>query len=139
MPSDKKYSIWPALIIIVLAFGVPATIGTLEIRIAHNAHAETAAVLHLRAIARSENDYRKTNNGFSLKLEDLKDLPKPDDFYMIRYRQATPDSYIVMAWPKQPGKNGKRYFFMDQTGVVRYEVMQPAGPASEEVPPIEKE
>ena len=138
MPSAKKYSIWPALIILCLAFIAPITIGTIEVGIARNAHAETAAIARLQAISKAENDYRKANNGFSPRLEDLKDLPKPEDFYKYGYRQATADSYIAMAWPVQPGKHGKRFFFMDQSGVVRYEVMHPATPASNEVPPIEK-
>lgn len=138
MAPDQKYSLWPALTIIVLALAAPITIGTFEMRVARNAHAETAAIEQLHAIAQAENDYRKANNGYSANLADLKDLPKPENFYKIGYRQLSPDMYIAMAWPYEPGKHGKRYFFMDQSGIVRYEVMHPAGPFSNEVPALAK-
>ena len=65
MPSDKKYSIWPALFIICLAFIVPITIGTTEVRIARNAHAETVAIQQLQAIAKAENAFHEANRHFS--------------------------------------------------------------------------
>jgi hypothetical protein len=136
MPSDKKYSIWPALFIICLAFVVPITIGTAEVRIARNAHAETSAIQQLQAIAKSENTFRDANHRFSTNVEELKDLPKPEDLYQYDYRQLSPQSYVATAAPKQPGKHGKRYFAMDETGVVRYELLRPATTTSPEVPPI---
>jgi uncharacterized membrane-anchored protein YhcB (DUF1043 family) len=136
MPSDKKYSIWPALFIICLAFVVPITIGTAEVRIARNAHAETTAIQQLQAIAKAENAFRDVNHHFSSSLEELKDLPKVADLYQYDFRQVSPQSYLATAAPKQPGKQGKRYFAMDESGVVRYEVLRPATNTSPEVPPI---
>ncbi len=136
MPKDKKYSIWPAAFIICLAFVAPVTIGTIELRIARNAHAETDAVQKLHAIALAENEYRKSMNRFSSSLDELKALPNPEDSYRYDYRQLSADAYEVVASPKQPGKHGKRYFYVNQTGVVHYEILRPASPASPEVPPV---
>jgi hypothetical protein len=138
MPSEKKYSIWPAIVIALLAVVAPITIGTIETRIARNAQAETAVIDQLHAIAKAENEYRKANDSFSVKLEDLKVLPSTNRYYKIGYRLVSPDTYLTLAWPNEPGKHGKRYFFMDQSGVLRYEIMHAAGPASNEVPPVDK-
>ena len=136
MPKDKKYSIWPAAFIICLAFLAPVTIGTIELRIARNAHAETDAIQKLQAIALAENEYRKSMNRFSSSLEELKVFPRSEDFYRYDYRQLSPDSYETVAAPKQSGKHGKRFFYVNQTGVVHYEFLRPATATSPEVPPI---
>jgi hypothetical protein len=138
MPSEKKYSIWPALFIICVAFGLPITIGTIEVRVARNAHAETVAIQQLQAIAKAENDYRHAHNRFSTNLAELSGLPQAENSYQYDYRQLSPDAYTAVAGPTQPGKHGKRYFYMDQTGAVHYELLRPAGPASPEVPTLEK-
>lgn len=138
MPSSQKYSLWPAIFIICLAFIAPVTIGTIEMHIARNAHAETAAIQQLQAIAKGENDYHQARGDFSNQLQDLKDLPRAEDFYQYGYRRLSPLGYEVSASPKQPGEHGKRSFYMDQSGVVRYEVLRPAGATSPEVPPIGK-
>ncbi|MCI0723898.1 MAG: hypothetical protein L0338_33815 [Acidobacteria bacterium] len=43
------------------------------------------------------------------------------------------DSYTVHAWPKKPGSTGRRYFFTDQTGIMRVSESGPAGPSA---PPL---
>ncbi len=42
-------------------------------------------------------------------------------------------SYTINANPVAPGTTGQRYFFVDQTGVIRFNMAAPAGPAD---PPI---
>ncbi len=138
MKTKQKNAPWMIAIILVLAFGLPIGIGVLEVRIARNASAETAAIGYLQAVAKAQNDYRKANDTFAIKLDDLKGLPVLDGTYKVGYKKVTSDSYRAMAWPTQPGKYGRRYFFMDQSGVVRFEVMQPAGPMSQEVPAAQK-
>ncbi len=135
MPTDKKYSLWPALIIVCFAFGLPLTIGTFEVRIARNAHAEASALDQLQSIAKAEAAYRSMHNSFAPALEDLKDLPKPEGFYTYALRQLSPTAYVVTASPTEPGKHGKRYFFLDQTGTIRYEVLHPATATSPVIPP----
>ena len=134
MPSDKKYSLWPALIIVCLAFVAPVMFGTIELRIARNARAETAAITQMHAIAGAEAAYHSANNTYSKTLDDLKGLAKPENLYTYDYRQLSPTAYVVTASPTEPGKHGKRYFFLDQTGVIRYEVLHAASTTSPVIP-----
>ncbi len=138
METKKKTAPWLIAVVLLIAFGAPVAVGILEVRIARNAQAETAAIDYLKAVAKAQNDYRKANDTFAANLDDLKGLPSADTTYKIGYKKVTPDAYLVMAWPTQPGKRGRRYFFLDQTGVVRYDVMRPAGPMSQEVSQGEK-
>src|SRR4051794_25680590 len=99
MQTDKKSSPWILAVILILAFGLPIAVGTMEVRMARNAQAETTAIDYLHDIAKAEKDYRKANDGFAASLGDLKGLPATDTFYKIGYRQVSRDSYIAMAWP----------------------------------------
>ena len=137
MPSDRK-SFWPALIIIVIAFGVPLTISLIELRVARNAHAETSAIRYLESVANAESEYRKPHQGYTASLADLPTLPKPEPYYRYEYRKTATDGYVVTAEPVDPGKHGRRYFYMDQSGVITYEVLKPATPKSPEAPPLAK-
>jgi hypothetical protein len=137
MASDRK-SFWPALIIIVVAFGVPLTISLIELRVARNAHAETSAIRYLESVANAESEYRKPHQGYTTSLEDLHHLPKPEPYYRYNYRKTEKDGYVVTAEPTEPGKHGRRYFYMDQSGVITYEVLKPATPTSPEAPPLAK-
>ena len=136
MSTEKKSGLWPATVVIVLGIGVPLTIGSVELRIARNAHAETAAIEQLQTIAKAEDQYRRSNGSFSPQLDDLKGLPKPESFYRYSYRPTAPGAYVVTAAPVDPNRHGRRSFYMDQSGVVRYELAREAGPTSSPVPPI---
>src|SRR5712692_1653786 len=46
---------------------------------------------------------------------------------------ANPDRFAVNANPVSPGQSGERYFFVDQTMVIRFDTLGPASAAS---PPI---
>ncbi|MGB6198140.1 MAG: prepilin-type N-terminal cleavage/methylation domain-containing protein [Candidatus Acidiferrales bacterium] len=54
--------------------------------------------------------------------------------YSYSYSAASPDgggnidSYTINASPEIPGQTGVRYFYTDQTGVIRYNTSQTAGP-----------
>ncbi len=41
-----------------------------------------------------------------------------------------PEQYTVNANPISPGQTGERYFYVDQTNVIRWKVGGPAGPTS---------
>jgi type IV pilus assembly protein PilA len=45
-----------------------------------------------------------------------------------------PDAYTVNANPVSPGQTGERYFFVDQTNVIRYALGGPANSSSAPVP-----
>jgi hypothetical protein len=136
MPSEKKYPFWPALLIVCLAFLAPVTIGIFEVRVARNSHAESAAIDHLQAIARAEDSLRQVTGQYSAALDAVKDLPAAEPYYSYDYRQLSPSTYVATATPHEPGKHGKRFFYVDQSGVVRYEVLHPASATSPVVPPI---
>lgn len=59
--------------------------------------------------------------------------------YFITYMPGSQDasgkveSYSISAVPAEPGKTGRRFFFTDQSGIIRYSTSGPAGPSS---PPI---
>jgi hypothetical protein len=137
MPSDRK-SFWPALIIVAVAFGLPLTISLVELHIARNAHAETDAIRYLESVASAESEYRKPNKGYTASLAELPNLPKPEPYYRYQYRKTATDGYEVTAEPVEPGKHGRRYFYMDQSGVITYEVLHPATARSPETPPLAK-
>lgn len=40
------------------------------------------------------------------------------------------ESYSISAVPVEPGKSGRRYFFTDQSGIIRFRTAGPAGPSS---------
>jgi hypothetical protein len=134
MPSEKKYSLWPATIIICLAFVAPVTIGTIEVRTARNSHAETSAMQHLQAIAKAEVAYQQSHGEYPTTLDALNGLPAADPYYRYDYRKISASAYTITAAPREPGKHGKRFFYMDQAGVVRYELLRPATATSPEAP-----
>ncbi len=125
-PEKKKYSLWPAVVIICLAVVAPISIGTIEVGIARNARAEVVAIQQLEAVAAAESAYRLANQTFSASLDDLKDLPQPDPAYRYNYRRLSPETYVLTAEPTQPGKHGKRSFYLDQSEAIRSEVLHPA-------------
>lgn len=135
---ERNSSFWPALIIVCVAFGLPLGISLVEMRVARNAHAETSAIHYLLSVANAESEYHKPNKGYTNSLSELPNLPKPESWYRYDYRKNGTDGYIVTAEPLDPGHHGRRYFYMDQSGVVTYEVMKPATAKSPEAPPLAK-
>ena len=45
-----------------------------------------------------------------------------------------PDAFTINANPLSPGQTGERYFYADQTNVIRWALGAPAGPSSPPVP-----
>ena len=45
-----------------------------------------------------------------------------------------PDSFTINANPISPGQTGEKYFYVDQTNVIRYTFSGPAGPSSPPIP-----
>ncbi len=48
--------------------------------------------------------------------------------------QGKPDQYTVNANPVSPGQTGNRYFYVDQTNVIRFKLDGPAGANSTPIP-----
>lgn len=54
--------------------------------------------------------------------------------YQFLYTRPDPEHYTLLAQPITPGVNGNRYFFLDESGVLRARHGQAAGPTD---PPVE--
>lgn len=143
-----------AIILIIAAIAIPNFLKSKQ-----RAN-ETSAVASLRAIATTEVTYQTTyQRGYS---PDLQSLGPPvgggnpsatsadlidsvlasgiKSGYAIVYAaidadgNGQPDAFTVNGNPVSPGQTGEKYFYVDQTGVVRYNLGAPAGPTSDPVP-----
>ena len=52
-----------------------------------------------------------------------------DTGYVFAYRRTDPGSFELSACPTEPGKSGKRCFWLSQAGVLRQRSGAPAGPS----------
>jgi hypothetical protein len=95
---------------------------------------ETAAYLFLRAASDENRRLRARTGAYAGSIEDLSSS-MPDRFlrsrsaYQFRY-QVERDSFAIYAAPKKYRTTGVRSFFVDQTGVVRFELGGSAGASS---------
>ena len=134
-----------AVILIIAAIAIPNYISS---RMRAN---EGAAVQNMRTITTSELVYSTTYGiGFSTTLLQLQEngsivdqneaglidqvlASRTKGGYLYTYTVLTTDSlgnpttYSLTAAPKTPGSTGQRYYYTDQTGVIRYNVMAAAG------------
>lgn len=95
---------------------------------------ETAAYLFLRAVSDDNHKLKSQTGACANSLERLNSLKQAESkrarsAYEFRYH-ADGDSFAINADPKEYGKTGIRSFYIDQTGIVRYEAGKPAGAAS---------
>ena len=121
---------------------------------------ETGAVAALRAIATVQVNYQSTyDQGFAPSLAALGPPPAGaspsasaadliDALLASGSRQGytfvysaidpngdgKPDAFTVNANPIIPGQTGDRYFYVDRTNVIRFEVGKAAGPTSDPIP-----
>ncbi len=54
--------------------------------------------------------------------------------YLYTYEYQDDDNFRLLASPKTPGKTGVRYFYLDETGIIR---AKEGGPASESDPAVQ--
>ena len=132
-----------AIILIIAAIAIP---NLLRAKIAAN---EASAVGSMRTIVTGEISYASANwsnagvpIGFSAKLADLGGITcnpptstqtclidpilssasvatSPKSGYYFSYVQVSPTSFTLNGNPASPGQSGSRYFFADQSGVIR--------------------
>lgn len=129
--------------LIIAAIAIP---NLLRARITAN---ETSAVGSIRTLSRAVLEYASTNRKLPPDLQALgpqgADLIDPvlatghKSGYTFHYRpmdrsgDGSGDGYEIRADPVTPGTTGQRYFFVDETGVIR---MSSTGPANQDSPPI---
>ncbi len=96
---------------------------------------ESLAVGRLRDIFNRQEEFRAMHNGcFAKELSELRDARSRDQHYIYAL-EPLPDGgciakYTVTAFPVVVEKNSRRYFFMDETGTMRFEMMHPANSSS---------
>jgi len=120
-----------AIILIIAAIAIP---NLLRSKMAAN---EASAVGSLRTINTSSVAFSTTYGNYPTKLSDLGPSTAPSSSaadlidsalvtgvksgYTFAYAATSPfQSYTLTASPTTPGVTGQRYFFTDQSGVIRF-------------------
>jgi type IV pilus assembly protein PilA len=135
-----------AVILIIAAIAIPNYLAS---KMRAN---EASAAQNVRSITTSELIYSTTYSiGFSNTLVQLEESPTVTDQnhaglidevlasgtksgYAYTYTPLTfdtlgnPSTYSITAAPLVPGNTGQKYFYADQTSVIRYNLTAPAGP-----------
>jgi prepilin-type N-terminal cleavage/methylation domain-containing protein len=100
---------------------------------------EIAAISNLNTLGKSVQQYYMSNSyKYPASLDDLT-LPASDPPYITKemasgsfsgyqyeYIRVDDDRFYIKAKPKTPGKTGTRYFYLDETGVIRQNTQQEA-------------
>lgn len=123
-----------AVIAIIAAIAIPNFIRS---RMTAN---EASAIASLKTITTVNELYAVRFNTYAPALADLNTTGYVDDNlgsgsksgYLIVYAGGV-DSYTVSADPQTPGTSGARYFFTDESGVIRFNLAGPAGPGDSPV------
>jgi type IV pilus assembly protein PilA len=126
-----------AIILIIAAIAIP---NLLRSKMAAN---EASAVGSMRTINTSSVAFSTTYGNYPTKLSDLGPSTAPTSTaadlidsalvtgtksgYTFSYSAATPyQQYSIQAAPVNAGVTGQRYFFTDQSGVIRVNLSSPA-------------
>jgi prepilin-type N-terminal cleavage/methylation domain-containing protein len=137
------------LIEILVVVGIIAILATLVIpnilrsRINSN---EIAALSNLNTLGKAVQQYYMSNGyRYPANLTDLA-LPNSNPPYITQemasgsfsgyqyaYTYVDDDSFYIKANPRAPGRTGVRYFYLDETGVIRQNVQEEA---DENDPPV---
>jgi len=98
---------------------------------------EASAVAQLRNIAQEREKFRDTHKGcFASELGQLPNITSKRHHYIYEL-QSTPSSeeacvkrYVVTASPLRTGKTNGRYFSIDETATIRFEMTHSANTSS---------
>ena len=147
------------LMIVIAIIAIIAAIAIPNLRDARIAANETSAIAALRAFHSAQNVYREQDKDGNGTLDFSSDKTYlvtanllPDQFssgepapgYNLfgltsgEDTDATLFKWSLAAWPREPGNSGRRYFYINQNGVIRYSVIWPPGPSVYVMPPIGK-
>lgn len=121
-----------AIIIILMTFTVP---NTLRSRIAAN---DTAAIANLKVLNNACQLYQLNEEAYPGELAALNIAEPPyidsalgngsKQGYQFIYASVDADHFTVNANPTHTGLLKGRYFYLDETGVIRFTSDAPAGP-----------
>ena len=124
-----------AIIAIIAAIAIPSLLN------ARKAGNEASAISSLRTLTTVNEQYRTRFQTYAINLTDLSGAGYIDSVlgsglksgYTFGYAGAL-NTWTCTAGPTTLGTTGDRYFFVDQTGVIRFNGTGPAGVAD---PPID--
>jgi len=143
-----------AIILIISAIAIPRFLSS---KMRAN---ETGAVSALRSFTAAQVAYQTTyQQGVAPDLQSLGPPPPGDDpspsranlidsllasgvrsGYVFIYTpvdingDGTPDSYTLNANPVSPGQTAQKFFYVDQSNLIRFSMDGPAGPTSSPIP-----
>lgn len=125
-----------AVIAIIAAIAVPNLLSTKK------AANEAAAVAHIRTWSSAQEIYLTRHGSYASSEEELRadglvGTPDPERLgyiFSIDNPAGLRDRWWGSAQPQEPGVSGDRYFYIDQTGAIRWST---EGPANAESPPLD--
>ena len=119
-----------AIIAIILSLAIPS------LQNARKSANEGRAIATLRSISTVQEQYKTRFGAYADwvgKLEDAGYIAIRFDEYDVLYYSGETHRWYLSAGPRSPA-DADRYFFVDQTGVIRF---SSTGPATSTDPPIE--
>jgi prepilin-type N-terminal cleavage/methylation domain-containing protein len=115
------------IIIVVIIITILALIAIPNMLRANVTSNEANAIANLRSIYTALQIYYTSNNKtYPEELADLEDYVGSKlangekSGYLYEYTYEDEDTFYINAAPKRPNRTGVRYFYMDETGVIRY-------------------
>lgn len=127
------------LLIVVAVIGIIAAMAIPSLQSSRRAANEAAAIGYMRTWSSAQELYFQRFGVYAtdddlMVAAGLIGNPDPDRmgyFYMID--GITSDTWYGQGQPQVPGVTGDRYFFIDESGVIRWAL---GGPATAESPPL---
>jgi hypothetical protein len=133
--KTKDFSIIAFCLLVATAIAVGSN---LDLRL--NGKTDYLILGELKMLVQAQKDYKKANNTYASSIDalDYKDMIEQEyparakEGYEFRLEYGGTDNFSFTANPKSPSVS-KTYYFVDETGEVRYNVNSPA---NAKCPPI---
>lgn len=130
------------LLIVVAVIAIIAAIAVPNLLSSKKAANEAAAIAHIRTWSSAQEIYLTRHGIYASSEEELVadglvGTPDPEQLgyvFSIDNPSGLRDRWWGSARPQEPGVSGDRYFYIDQTGAIRW---SREGPATAESPPLD--
>lgn len=138
MDRQQGFS-WIELLVVLAILSVIASIAIPRLHEAEMAGNESAAAASLRAIVTAQTAYHVTagQGRYSSDLQALAGAALIDSVLGSGTKEGyqfnctgSGESFVVKASPIRPGETGRKYFYADESGVIRYNAGGPADSSS---------
>ena len=139
MSSQRGFS-WIELLVVLVIMGIIAAIAIPRLHEAEMSGNESAAISSLRTIVTAQVAYNITSGTgiYSSDLATLANAALIDSVLATGTKEGyvytctgSKDFFVVTAAPQVPEQTGRRYFFADQSGVIRFSSDGPATVSSQ--------